>query len=547
MALGVYLSRCGGRVDGVIDIDVALSGVRERAAVVRIVDDLFDPSTSDQIVRDIADAELDSVVLAGHSVEHYAKSLSGGMLNDRFIAAGINPNRIVAANILEQVALSHPGDGHGASLKARAAIDIAALYAETSPIIEGHVTEPRQSILVLGVTSEAMVATQRLVQLGYSVILADRGDGSLMARTPRQYSGETPHSNAASMGATASFVLGHPLAEFVDNVTLVDGDGWLGDYRIVLESPAGRSTYRVGGILLARPDNAEWIDELRQHFKVDIDDDGHARSISPSMHPAETIDPGIMVVPMRREDSLARDKVAVADSAAMALVLRLSQAQVVHFSDTSAVDESLCGGCATCVRTCAFGACGLDENGLSHVDVRRCRGCGKCVVSCPVGARDIVSSPHEYLLSAVRSLAQVPVEGERVIGFLCSGCGYPAADAAAKFVAERGQGYPSSFLPLRISCGGRLDTLYVLEAFRAGFDAVCVYRCREGHCHNLIGNLDMDRRINLLRVVLRSRGIDDDRLRIVDISPSEGERFVESVEGIYSDIAMLATSEGGAL
>jgi F420-non-reducing hydrogenase iron-sulfur subunit len=200
-----------------------------------------------------------------------------------------------------------------------------------------------------------------------------------------------------------------------------------------------------------------------------------------------------------------------------------------------------------CVRTCAFGACSLDENGLSHVDERRCRGCGKCVVSCPVGARDIVSSPHDYLLAAVRALAEVPAEGDRVIGFLCSGCGYPAADAAATFVAERGTGYPSSFLPLRIPCGGRLDTLYVLEAFRAGFDAVCVYRCREGHCHNLIGNLDMDRRINLLRVVLRSRGIDDARLRIVDISPFEGERFVESVEGIYESISTLANGKGGAL
>ena len=251
---------------------------------------------------------------------------------------------------------------------------------------------------------------------------------------------------------------------------LVPSAGWLGDYRLTLQTPSGMSTHRVGGILLARPDSAEWIEELRAHFKVDIDEVGHARALSRTAHPAETIDPGIMIAATDSESE--HDSIAAADSAAMALVLRLSQPHNVHYHDTSAVDESLCGGCATCVRTCAFGACSLDENGISHVDVRRCRACGKCVVSCPVGARDIVSSPHDYLLQAVRTLAQTPAEGSKVIGFLCGGCGYPAGDDAARYVADRGSGYPSSFLPVRIPCGGRLDTLYVLEAFKAGFDGV---------------------------------------------------------------------------
>jgi len=535
MALGVYVSRCGGRVEAAVDVDAALSNVRQSASVVRVVDDLFDPETVDRIESDICDRGLDAVVLAGYSADHYTKSLSAGHLSDRLVAAGVNPNRIVAANILEQVALAHPGDREGATRKAGAIIDVAALFAGMSPEVDGIEVEPKRSVLILGVTSEAIIAAQRLLQLGYSVVLADRDSGTEIVK------------NATTLKATCSFVLGHWQAEFVDHARLADGEGWLGDYHITLETDAGPQTYEVGGLLLARPDKPEWVEELRTHFKVDIDDEGFARSLDPQTHPAETVDSGIMVVPLRGRDALHRDKVAAADSAAMALVLRLSQPSVTHFSDTSAVDESLCGGCATCVRTCAFGACTIDESGRSHVDVRRCRGCGKCVVSCPVGARDIVSSPHDYLLEAVRSLAAVPAEHERVLGFLCGGCGYPAADNAAEFVAERGSGYPASFMPLRIPCGGRLDTLYVLEAFKAGFDAVCVYRCREGHCHNLIGNLDMDRRINLLRTVLRSRNIDDDRLRIVDISPGEGEHFVESVEGVYDSISHLTNGKGGAL
>jgi len=532
--LGLYVSRCSGRVDDVVDIDRALEDARRQAAVVRVFDDLFDAQVQDRMVKDVADAELDSVVLAGHSADHYARSLSGKQLQQRLVDAGVNPNRIVAANLLEQCVAVHGDDPKGATRKAKAMIDIACLRATVSEAVEGIEAQPRRAVLVLGASMEGMVAAQRLLQLGYSVVIADRGSGIAELL-------ESP-----TMRATVAYVSGHPSSEFVDHARLVDGSGWLGDYAVTLNAPGGDVTYRAGGILIALTRDTDWIAELRQHFKVDIDDEGRARSLEPATHPAETVDPGIMVVPLREESDSVADKVSAADAAAMALVLKLSQPRTVHYVEVSQVDETLCGGCGSCVKTCAFGACSIDENGLSHVDVRRCRGCGKCVVSCPVGARDIVNSPHDYLMEAIRTLAEVDTDSqEKVLGFLCSGCGYPAADRASAVAAENGGTYPASFLPVQIPCGGRLDTLYVLEAFRSGFDGVAVFRCREGHCHNLIGNLDMDRRVNLLRTVLRSRNLDDSRLRIIDISPSEGQRFIDQVNDVYESIGSLGTRKGG--
>ncbi len=534
MALGVYVSRCGGRVEAALDVGDALDGVASLAAITRIFDDFFDAGVGDAIAADVAACGLDAIVLAGHSEEHYRKSLSANHLIDRIAAAGVNPNRIVAANILEQCALAHPGDRAGATAKARAMIRVAADRAETGDAVQGEVVEPMCSVMILGASAEAFVAAQRLLRLGYSIVLADREDGCARA------------GRARDMRATAAYVLEHSAATIVDSARLIDGDGFLGDYRLVLESGAGQTTYKVGGILLARPDHPEWVDELRRHFRVDVDDDGFARSLDPAKHPAETVDDGVMVMPLRKEGAQESDKIAAADAAVMALVLKLSHDTVVRYRHTSVVDETLCGGCATCVRTCAFGACYIGDDGFSHVDVRRCVGCGKCVVSCPVGARDILGSPHDHLLRAVREFAQVQTGSDKVIGFLCGGCGYPAADSAAATVEQRGEGYPSSFLPVRIPCGGRLDTLYILEAFKAGFDGVCVYRCRDGHCHNLVGNLDMDRRVNLLRTVLRSRNIDDARLRIVDISPFEGDHFVDTLNEVYATIGGLVNGKGGA-
>ncbi len=533
MPLGIYVSRCQGKVDGVVEIDAALARVRRMAAVVRVVDDFFDSESQQQMVDDVAEYGLDAVVLAGNSIEHYSRALSGHYLKAALVSAGINPNRVIAANILEQVALAHPDDPEGATRKAAALIEVACLRAGMAEPLTGISAPPRHSVMVLGATAEAIIASQRLLQLGFSVVMADRGD-ALRSLT-----------ESGALRATLGYVTGHPEFRSVDHVRLADGTGWVGDYEITLASDDSSDVFQVGGVLLARPDDPAWIKELRDHFKVDVDENGSARSIDPMTHPAETIDPGVMVLPQGAADPSMSERVSAGDSAAMALVLRLSQEETTHYSDVSKVDDTLCGGCASCVRTCAFGACYIGEDGLSHVDVRRCRACGKCVVSCPVGARDIISSPHDYLVEAIRTLAEVPIEGERVLGFLCGGCGYPSADSAARSVESSGATYPASYLPIRIPCGGRLDTLYVLEAFRAGFDAVTVFRCREGHCHNLIGNLDMDRRINLLRTVLRSRRLDDSRLRIIDISPGEGQRFVEQVNEVFATASALDEKKGG--
>lgn len=510
-----------------MDLEALADAIGGETDVVRVVDDLFSPESVEAILADVSEMGLDAVVLAGDSPERFRRSLSARHMRDRIVDAGVSPSRVVHANLLDQVAMTH-SDGVGVQGKAEAVVRVALLQASSSPVLEFQESAPARSVLILGATSEGFVAATRLLELGFDVVIADRESG-------------TAHARGHQMSATGGYLLSDPRCTFVDDATVTDGMGWVGDYDLVLGTPDGDVPLHVGGILLAEPHVVEWVVELRPHFRVDTDEDGRARSLDPDAHPSETVDPGIMVVPVRVDDASTREKVAAADSAALALVMRLSRTTTRHYVETSHVDETLCGGCASCVKTCIFGACSLAEDGLSHVDPRRCRGCGKCVVGCPVGARDIVVSPHGYLVAAIESYAGADVDGQRVLGFLCGGCGYPAGDRAGR----EGRAYPASFLPLRIPCGGRLDTLYVLEAFKKGFDGVVVFRCKEGHCHNLIGNLDMDRRLNLLRTVLRSRGIDDARLRIVDISPYEGERFAGAVNELYSALATISNGKGG--
>lgn len=530
MPVGMYLSRCRGALDAVLDLPGLAAGFADSAAVCRVVDDFFSVSDRATILADIAEHSLGGIVLAGNSPEHYLRSLSAPELRQTLVAAGVNPNRIAFANLLEQVGLPHADDAAGANAKASALLAEALRRATSFPSIAPIETAPLHTVLVLGGTAGGIVAAQHLLRSGYEVVVVDAGT-----------LGDESLEHAGGLSATVAYVSGHRDATIIENASLADGEGWVGDYRLVLDTPEGAHTIRVGGMIIA--DGAAWLEPLRRHYALAVDDEGMPLPTSPA-HPASTGDPGIAMLPAF-DDGIA-SCVQAADSAVLTVMMELVAPETLRYGATSSVDEALCGGCASCVKTCAFGACSIDpERGISHVDPRRCHGCGKCVVSCPVGARDLVSSPHAHMLETIVSMSSAEVSGARVLGFLCGGCGYPAADNAGRLAAAGGDTYPASFLPIRIPCGGRLDALYVLEAFRRGFDGVAVFRCREGHCKNLVGNLDMDRRINLLRTVLRSRAIDDARLRIIDISPGEGALFTEEVNAFFGDLGGTATAEGG--
>jgi F420-non-reducing hydrogenase iron-sulfur subunit len=58
----------------------------------------------------------------------------------------------------------------------------------------------------------------------------------------------------------------------------------------------------------------------------------------------------------------------------------------------------------------------------------------------------------------------------KILGFLCHWCCYAAADSAGVARLQ----YPPNIRVIRIMCTGRMDPLFIIEAFRAGADGVFV-------------------------------------------------------------------------
>ena len=129
-------------------------------------------------------------------------------------------------------------------------------------------------------------------------------------------------------------------------------------------------------------------------------------------------------------------------------------------------------------------------------------------------------------------MAAETVKEPRVIVFACNWCAYAGADLAGVSRME----YPSNVRLIRTMCSGRLDPGFVLRAFEKGADGVLVLGCHPGDCQYIEGNLKAEKRVEMLRSLLRALGMDEERLRLQWVSASEGARFAAVIREFVEDL-----------
>jgi len=123
----------------------------------------------------------------------------------------------------------------------------------------------------------------------------------------------------------------------------------------------------------------------------------------------------------------------------------------------------------------------------------------------------------------------------KIVAFFCNWCTYTAADLAG---ISRMQ-YAPNVRAIRLMCSGRVDPQFVLAALREGADGVLIGGCHPGDCHYQEGNYNALRRFELLRLMLREFGIEDERVRLEWISASEGDRVQKVCNEMTEQIRAL--------
>ena len=122
-----------------------------------------------------------------------------------------------------------------------------------------------------------------------------------------------------------------------------------------------------------------------------------------------------------------------------------------------------------------------------------------------------------------------------IVGFFCNWCTATAADLAGTIRLQ----YPPNVRPIRTMCSGSVDPVYVLRALLGGADGVIIGGCPPGDCHYVSGNYKARRRISILKTILTTLGLEDDRVWIRWISAAEGTKFARTMNEFTSAIKKL--------
>lgn len=123
----------------------------------------------------------------------------------------------------------------------------------------------------------------------------------------------------------------------------------------------------------------------------------------------------------------------------------------------------------------------------------------------------------------------------RIMGFLCNWCCYTAADSAG---VARYQ-YPPNIRVIRVMCSGRVDPVFIFEAFSCGADGVFVGGCHLGECHYQLGNYDVMLATALTKKIMTKIGISPERLLLEWASAAEGPRYVQMITEFTNNLKSL--------
>jgi coenzyme F420-reducing hydrogenase delta subunit len=126
----------------------------------------------------------------------------------------------------------------------------------------------------------------------------------------------------------------------------------------------------------------------------------------------------------------------------------------------------------------------------------------------------------------------------QILAYCCHYCAYAAADLAGVLRLR----YPAEAKLMELPCTGRLDLLEVLHVFEAGADGIMVAGCLEGDCHFQQGNLNARRRVERVKGLLQTIGLEADRIRMFNLSSAMGKQFAEAAAEMTEQIAGLGPS-----
>ncbi len=266
------------------------------------------------------------------------------------------------------------------------------------------------------------------------------------------------------------------------------------------------------------------FDRVREMLNLSKTSDGFLLEAHPKLEPVDAPTRGIFFAGTCEAPKDIKDSVTQASGAVARASSLMRKGEIAVEAITSMVIDEKCKSCGICAKVCPYNAIIVDTKAKTPARVieAACAGCGTCGAECPFDAIVMRHYTDEQITAQIDSiLAEDPME--KVVVFACNWCSYAGADFAG---ISRLQ-YPATPRLIRTMCSGRVDSKFVLHAFRKGAPVVLVSGCHFGDCHYIDANHWTAKRIEKLKKKLDKLGIRSERLQLEWISAAEGMRFQE--------------------
>ncbi|OFW57092.1 MAG: hypothetical protein A2133_06170 [Actinobacteria bacterium RBG_16_64_13] len=150
---------------------------------------------------------------------------------------------------------------------------------------------------------------------------------------------------------------------------------------------------------------------LSGQLRSALTSDGFFLEAHPKLRPVDLANEGEFLCGLAHSPRFMDETIAQAQAAVGRASTVLSKTYLEIPGQVAKVDPENCVACATCVKTCPYGAPMINEIGKAEIQGAMCMGCGSCAASCP--ARTITLQ-HQEDQALVAMLDELLVEGARL-------------------------------------------------------------------------------------------------------------------------------------
>jgi len=399
--IGVFLCRCGGSINSVIDFKTVTKRLSDHPGVIRIqeIAQACTEAGAEQIAGEVAEWQLDGVVLAACrccNLEQVCYSCTDRRqmcqqhLNQHLLLP--RQTAVEFVNIREQCAWAHKDDPRGATRKAVQIVLSGINRARITPpaAIDQRVILP--GALIIGDGLVGITAARALASRDYLVELVTRRGSETIEQLPENNFTVRSWPKALELkGSPGSYEVA---LEYKSQVDCVSVGAVLVDTEQLHQGAAPPLNTAIDngllGRVLARSSEASLSagieDDLRR--EVTITETAGLFLLSPD------------------STSLPSEQIRSGLAAAARVASFLKKQAITPRATAVSIDRKMCRGCGNCSELCPFIEMKQDEDGIvsAGIDKALCFGCGACVSNCPTGAITQSQQSDKQIEDTLRSV-----------------------------------------------------------------------------------------------------------------------------------------------